>query len=195
VRFSRTIRASILILVAGAALVLGGCGSMLPPPRLSPAQSTRVAAAGRLGSVAVDPAPGRSCDRAFLRMLERTDLFTRVVPLPDAGAPTEYVAAIEERCSYGRGGFIPIVSILTLGVVPTFQRFELGYAFSLRDTRSGETIHVPCEIEGKIGVGWIPAAMAVLPGWTQEDPEQSPRFVKRLAYGIISRLPAPGTGR
>ncbi len=191
-QFSRTARSAILTLLAGAALALSGCGSMLPPPRLSASQSTQVASAGRLGSVAVDPAPGRTCDRAFLRMLERTDLFTRVAPL-SAAEPAEYIAAIEERCGYGRGGFIPIFSILTLGVVPTFQTSELGYAFSLRDTRSGETIHVPCEIQGKIGVGWIPAMMTVLPGWTQEDPEQSSRFERRLAYGIVSRLPA-GTG-
>ena len=80
-QFSRTARPATLILLGGAALALSGCGSMLPPPRLSASQSTQVASVGRLGSVAVDPAPGRTCDRAFLRMLERTDLFTRVAPL------------------------------------------------------------------------------------------------------------------
>ena len=68
---------------------------------------------------------------------------------------------------------------------------QLGFPFSLRDTRSGEVIHVPCEIDGWIGVGWIPAVMTVLPGWTQDDPESSPQFESRLAYGIASRLPAP----
>ena len=84
----------------------------------------------------------------------------------------------------------PLLPILTLGVVPQFGRMELGFPFSLRDTRSGEVIHVPCEIDGWIGVGWIPAVMTVLPGWTQDDPETSPRFETRLAYSIASRLPA-----
>jgi hypothetical protein len=175
-----------------AAVLLAGCGSALPPPRLSPAESAHLASAGRVGAVAIDPGPGPSRDLGFVRMLERTGVFTRAVPLNEAVGPTEYVATIEDRCSYHRGGWIPILSVLTLGVVPTFGKFQLGYAFSLRDTRSGETIHVPCEIEARLGAGWIPAMMTVLPGWTQEDPEQTSRFEKRLAYSIVSRLP-PGS--
>lgn len=189
-RPARSLSLGALLLVA---TLLAGCGSALPPPRLAAAERAEVAAVGRLGTVAVDPGAQRSC-AAMEGMLKRTGLFTEVVKLDPAAAPPDYVAAIEDRCSYRRGGFIPILSILTLGVVPTFEKFQLGFAFSLRDTRSGETIHVPCEIEGRLGVGWVPAMMAVLPGWTRQDPEQSPRFENRLAYSIASRLP-PGSRR
>ncbi|HTG32776.1 MAG TPA: hypothetical protein VLB76_07565 [Thermoanaerobaculia bacterium] len=188
----RKLRQAVLGVLPLAAVLLAGCGSALPPPRLSSAESARLASAGRVGAVAIDAGPGKSCDLGFVRMLERTGVFTQAVPLNEAVGPTEYVAAIEDRCSYHRGGWVPILSVLTLGVVPTFGKFQLGYAFSLRDTRSGETIHVPCEIEARLGAGWIPAMMTVLPGWTQEDPEQTSRFDKRLAYSIVSRLP-PGS--
>ena len=187
---SRVFRQATAGVLLAVSALLAGCGSALPPPRLSSGERARVASAGSLGAVAVDPAPGKTCDREFLDMLRRTGLFTRVEPLDAVAAPAEYVAAIEDRCSYRRGGWVPMLSVLTLGVVPTFGRFELGYAFSLRDTRSGETVHVPCEIDARLGVGWIPAMMAVLPGWTQEDPERTSRFEDRLAYSIVSRLPA-----
>jgi hypothetical protein len=172
-----------------AAAVLSGCGSMLPPPRLSPAEHARVQSVGRLGSVAVDPGPQRPSTALFERMLTRTDLFTQVMELDPAAAPADYVATIEGRCTYHRGGWLPLLPILTLGIVPQFGKMQLGFPFSLRDTRSGEVIHVPCEIDGWIGVGWIPAVMTVLPGWSQNDPETSSEFEKRLAYGIASRLP------
>jgi hypothetical protein len=174
-----------------AATVLTGCGSMLPPPQLSVAEHARIQAVGRLGSVVVDSGPQRPSTALFERMLTRTDLFTQVVrldPASPATPPTDYVATIEGRCTYHRGGWLPILPILTLGVVPQFGRMQLGFPFALRDTRSGEVIHVPCEIDGWIGVGWIPAVMTVLPGWTQDDPESGPRFERRLAYGIASRL-------
>jgi hypothetical protein len=177
-----------LAVVLAAAALLAGCGSMLPPPRLSPAEHARVASVGRLGTVAVDPGPERPSTAVFENMLARTDLFTRVVRLDPAAEPADYVAAIEGRCSDRRGGWIPILPILTLGVVPQFGKVQYGFPFSLRDTRSGAVIHVPCEIDGWIGVGWIPAVMAVLPGWTQDDGESGPRFERRLAYSIASRI-------
>jgi hypothetical protein len=183
-------RTALALAALSATALLTGCGSMLPPPRLSPAEQAHVQSVGRLGSVAVDPGPQQPSTGLFERMLTRTDLFTQVVRLDPAAPPTDYVATLEGRCNYHRGGWLPILPILTLGVVPQFGRMELGFPFSLRDTRSGEVIHVPCEIDGWIGVGWIPAVMTILPGWTQDDPESSPRFESRLAYGIVSRLAA-----
>lgn len=188
-------RIALALALTAAAALLSGCGSMLPPPRLSAAEQAHVQAVGRLGSVAVDPGPEKPSTALFERMLTRTGLFTQVSRLDPAAAstapPADYVAALEGRCGYHRGGWLPILPILTLGVVPQFGRMQLGFPFSLRDTRSGEVIHVPCEIDGWIGVGWIPAVMTVLPGWTQDDPESSPQFESRLAYAIASRLPAP----
>jgi hypothetical protein len=185
----RVLRRSASGAILVAAILSTGCGSGLPPPRLSSAEHARVESVGRLGSVAIDTGTEKPSMGPFQGMLTRTGLFTKVLPKVDPAEPADYVARIEDRCDYRQGGWIPLLPIVTLGVVPQFGKFQLGFAFSLQDTRSGETIHVPCEIEGRLGVGWIPALMAVLPGWTREDPENTSRFDRRLAYSIVSRLP------
>ncbi|MBW8877319.1 MAG: hypothetical protein JF614_20330 [Acidobacteria bacterium] len=42
---------------------------------------------------------------------------------------------------------------------------------------------------GSLGVGWLPAVMNVLPGWSLSEPEQSRNFDRRLAYSIASADP------
>ncbi|MFL6194680.1 MAG: hypothetical protein ACJ75H_10955 [Thermoanaerobaculia bacterium] len=171
-------------------LVLYGCGSSLPPPRLTGLQAATVdrIPAGSLGVVAVEVE--RPIHAENLRaMLERTRLFKSAVLAGEAAETPDYVARITDRCSYRRGGFIPLWSILTLGVVPTFSRMELAYAFTLRETATGREARIPCEISSVQGIGWLPAAMNVLPGWTYQDPEESKRFERRLAYAIVSRTP------
>ena len=71
---------------------------------------------GVLHRQAVDPGPQRPSTALFERMLTRTDLFTQVVrldPASPATPPADYVATIEGRCTYHRGGWLPILPILT----------------------------------------------------------------------------------
>ena len=169
-------------------LLLIGCGSSLPPPRLTRPQAATVDGipAGSLGTAAVEGmTPGNA--KILRSMLDRTRLFRSVTLAAEATGAPDYVARIDERCSYRRGGYIPILPILTLGIVPQFNRMRLGYAFTLRETATGKETRIPCEIPAVLGVGWIPAAMNVLPGWTFQEPEESPRFERRLAYEIVSR--------
>jgi hypothetical protein len=172
-------------------LVLIGCGSSLPPPRLTGPQSVTVdqIPAGSLGVVAVE-AERENHAKTLGSMLERTGLFRSVVLASAATETPDYVARITDRCSYRRGGFVPLLSIVTLGIVPTFSRMELAYGFTLRETATGREAQIPCEIPSTLGVGWIPLAMNVLPGWTFQDPEKSKRFERRLAYAIASRTSA-----
>ncbi len=81
--------------------------------------------------------------------------------------------------------------ILTLGFIPQFARMELGFAFTLRENATGREIEIPCGINATIGVGWIPAMMNALQGWTLNDSEEIPNFKKRLAYAIASRAAGP----
>jgi hypothetical protein len=155
---------------------------------LTAAQSTLVDGTGSLGVAAVDESWGKPGHAGILRsMLERTGLF-RMVVLLGSGAPSpDYVTTIRGRCGNRRGGFIPVLPILTLGIVPQFTRMDLGYTFALRQVSTGREIVVPCEIESVMGFGWLPALMNILPGWSLTDPEDTPSFSRRLAYAIASR--------
>jgi hypothetical protein len=148
--------------------------------------------AGSLGVVAVSEtltSPGH--ERILEAILLRTGLFRAAVK-PDSDDPApDYVATIRGRCSSRRGGWIPVLPLVTFGVVPQFSRMELGYAFSLRQTATGREVVIPCGIGVVVGVGWLPAVMNVLPGWSLHDPEKSRNFGRRLAYAILSRTAAP----
>jgi hypothetical protein len=146
-----------------------------------------------LGVVAVTvPDPNHGHAETLRAMLQRTGLFERAVLLDPAAPEPAYTATIVDRCSCRHGGWIPLFPILTLGVVPQFSRCSMGYAFTLRETASGEETRIACDIKMTVGVGWLPALMNVLPRWTFADPEASGHFESRLAYSIASRLPARG---
>jgi hypothetical protein len=170
--------------VTGVTL-LAGCGSMLPPQPLNSAERGAVETAGNLGVVEVAAGPGR-LSTGLVRLLQGTGLFSAVVAAPST-RPPDFVATRGEACE--RGAWTPsLATMLTLGIVPTFDHVRQGYSFVLRDAHTGQETEIPCEIDVTIGVGWIPALMSVLPGWTLQDAESTPRFKERLAYNIASRM-------
>jgi hypothetical protein len=185
-------RASIVLVltVSVSVSVLAGCGSSLAPRPLTAAQASEVQRIG-LGVVAVEaPEGGESYARILASMLERTRLFRSVLLAPTSGpAPQgiDYVATVTGRCSARHGGWIPWLPILTLGLVPQFHTMEVGLPFTLRQVSTREEVVVPCEIRSTLGIGWIPALLNVLPGWSLDEPEQTPNFAGRLAYAIVSR--------
>jgi hypothetical protein len=123
-------------------------------------------------------------------MLERTGLF-RAVFASGLGTPIpDYVATIRAQCTYGRGAWIPMLPLVTLGVVPEFHVSVYGYSFTLHHLKTGQETVIPCEIRVIQGIGWIPLLMNVLPGWSTQDPEKTQSFDRRLAYGIVSRIAA-----
>jgi hypothetical protein len=154
---------------------------------LTAAQSSLVDRTGSLGVVAVVDDPCILPGRGLQSMLERTGLFRAVVASGPSAPATDYLATIQGRCTFGRGAWIPVLPLFTLGVVPEFHRMEMGYAFTLRHLSTGQETVIPCEIRATVGIGWIPLLMNVLPGWSTEDPEKTRTFGRRLAYGIVSR--------
>jgi hypothetical protein len=190
-------RASIFFVLAVglAGSVLGGCGSSLQPRPLTAAQASqmqRSGTGGSLGVVAVE-APDEGYARILAGMLERTGLFRSILLVPRSGPALEgidYVATVTGRCGARHGGWIPWLPILTLGIVPQFHTFEVGLPFTLRRASTHEEVAIPCEIRSTLGVGWIPALLNVLPGWSLEEPEQTQSFHRRLAYAIVSRTAA-----
>ncbi len=170
---------------------LAGCGSMHPPKPLSAAQAALLRSAPQLGSVAVEETKVKGHAEILRRQLESTGLFQLTGLAGTTSTAADWTARIDSRCDNRRGGWIPLVPILTLGFVPQFSRMELGYAFTLRETATGREVSIPCGIKATIGVGWIPALMNVLPGWTLNDSENSANFKKRLAYEIASRAAGP----
>jgi hypothetical protein len=168
------------------ALVAVGCGSTRLPAKLSSAERQRVEAARLPLTVGVEPSRSTG---DLVRFLRGTGLFTQVEPLEGLAAPPDLVVRYEDRCSFHRGGFVPLLPILTLGIVPQWARFELGYAFSFHSSGgAGEPVLIGCgEAEGTMVVGWLGIPLNVLPNWTLQNPEESERFYNRLALAIAKR--------
>jgi len=181
----------LFLALTAATFLLSGCGSSLPPRPLTAAQRSFLDRTPSLGVVAVTvPEPDYGHAATLRGMLQRTGLFERAELLDPAAPPPRYTATITDRCSCGHG-WIPYLPVLTLGVVPQFGRCSMGYAFTLREVATGAETKIVCDIKETVGVGWLPALMNVLPGWTLGSNEKGPRFERRLAYSIASRLQRP----
>jgi hypothetical protein len=103
-------------------------------------------------------------------------------------APPDLIAQVQRRCQQG-GGWVPLLPILTLGIVPQWLNTGYGYAFILRSPASSDQVIFDCHTsEGTILVGWVGTLLTVLPDWqTAGDPETSRRHYNRLAFALLNR--------
>ena len=168
-----------------ASFLLAGCGSMQMPRTLSPAERMEVEAVEIPAVVGVQ---GWRWSEELQGILDASGLFRRVALLSALDQPPDLVATVRERCSFHRGGFIPIWTVLTLGVVPTWTRTEFGYVFAFHAPSAPDRkVVVGCGPGGYLVVGWLGTPLNALPGWTLSDPEEHPRYHHRVALEVARR--------
>ncbi len=183
---TRLPRPQLLGLVAGL-FVLTACGSMHVPPRLNRSEAATLSAAHLDLKVGVRES---SWSPRLIEILSGSGLFREVQPLAAAG-DVDLIAEPAERCSYHRGGFIPMFTALSLGIIPQWQHTEFGYAIAFSTPAQPERkVVIPCGPGGTIVVGWLGTLLNPLPGWTLADPEQSPGYRERVALEIGRAAPA-----
>ena len=154
----RSCRALAVVLIASAAVAVGGCGTYLPPAPLDDAEraeleSLRVALAER--TILVVDLPK---DHSVSDVLRNERFNVRAVPADDPAVGPRVVVT----GTTGGGFRNPWATIFGLFVIPVWKD---AFAYELRVSDGAREI--PCEcIDGVPKVyGWLALPLLVLPRW------------------------------
>ena len=91
---------------------------------------------------------------------------------------------------YCNSAVIPLLSIISLGVIPTIIQDEYCEGMLLRtDAGRLKTDGVVIELRhrGPVIMGWIAVVVGMLPGWSHGSVERDPRFAERFRLAVIRR--------
>src|ERR1700722_11363549 len=182
-------RLVLVVLLAAMAAFGGGCvgwGSGALPPRLSTAEEARLKGAHLALTVGVERNQAPVYSDNLVKALRRTGLFVSVERLEQCTNPPALVARVERRI-YG-STVIPLLTLLTFGIIPTNTEEETGYSFSFgSSTPSGQKVPVEYSYKGRTMLGWI----AIFDGLSPDRilfpfaAENSRRFRDRLSLAIL----------
>lgn len=177
-----------LLLVLLAAVTSGcvGWASSALPPRLTKAEQGRVRHAHLPLTVGVERYEAPAYSESLRDALERTKLFDRVDDLDRFSSPPSLVARVDRRI-YGTAT-LPVASLLTFGILPTFVQETAGESFSLSPPdRPEQRVRIEYTYRGRTTLGWIALLDIFHPNRTvfPLDPERSQRFRDGLRLSIL----------
>jgi hypothetical protein len=168
------------VIVAG---LLKGCASEQRPLPLNTSDETLLESKAFGLSLGIEPSTPPVYAQSLLRTLQQTGLFHEVQPAGKAQAPDLFVRV--ERPISGNA-VIPLLSFLTLGLIPTVTEEEHGYSFSLRSPKSSErVVTVEYVHRGYTVLGWVAGILNLFPQWTGDGVQGDPRFKERLKLAIL----------
>jgi hypothetical protein len=165
--------------------MVAGCNRTALPPRLTPSQRAYLAGAHFSGvTIGVERFHYPVYSDRLALALRATHLFAQVdIVETFATAPT-FVARVE-RPVYGTA-MVPLVTVLSLGLIPTTVEEEYGYAFSLaRSTTPAQRIPVEFTYHDITGVGWRPLFVNLRKDGTLTDVYRHSRLHEALAWEIV----------
>jgi hypothetical protein len=168
------------VIVAG---LLKGCASEQRPLPLKTSEETLLGSKGFGLSLGVEPSTPPVYAQALLHALQQTELFRVVQPADKIQAP-DLLAQVER--SITGNAVIPILSLITLGLIPTVTEEEHGYSFSLRSPKSSERVVIVEYVHRSYTVlGWVAGLLNFFPQWTGDGVQNDPRFKERLKLAIL----------
>ncbi|TKS57733.1 MAG: hypothetical protein EWM72_03460 [Nitrospira sp.] len=170
------------VVVAG---LLKGCASEQRPLPLNSSEQTLLSSNGFGLSLGVEPSTPPVYAQTLLRALRQTKLFREVQPAEKVQGPDLLVRV--ERPITGNA-VIPILSLITLGLIPTVTEEEHGYSFSLRSLKSSEPVVIVEYVHrGYTVLGWVAGLLNFFPHWTGDGVHYDPRFNERLKLAILTK--------
>jgi hypothetical protein len=129
--------------------------------------------------------------KPLAELLESSHAFRSVVYDPAGTAPTDLVA--EPESDYCNSAIIPILTIVTVGIVPTVWTETECTGVSFRrhgasaPVGAGSTIGVHIRYEGKSVLGWAAAPLGALPGWSWKSGRDQPSYQQAMKVAIAQR--------
>ena len=178
-------------LVPGIALLsfASGCVSSSLPPRPTPEQRTAIQETRFDLTVGVEQFRNIAYPDSLIEALARTNLFVRVDRLENFATPPDLVARLTQ---YVPGAaVIPLMTGLSLGIIPTIVDEGHGYIFSLGlpDVESPE-VPIRFEYSGPTTLGWLALFENLSRSRTVGDVTNHPRFTEALSWQIVAQREA-----
>ena len=170
------------VIVAG---LLKGCASEQRPLPLNTSEQTLLSSNGFGLSLGVEPSTPAVYAQSLLRALQQTGLFREVQPPERIQAP-DLLARVERPIT--GNAVIPILSLITLGLIPTVTEEEHGYSFSIRSPKSSERVVIVEYVHrGYTVLGWVAGLLNLFPQWTGDSVHNDPHFKERLKVMILTK--------
>jgi hypothetical protein len=123
------------------------------------------------------------------KLLEASNAFRSVRYEPTSEpAPNDLVAT--SAGLYFNTAAIPLLTIITVGIIPTVFKDEECQGVVIRSGGSGspgQPVPVAVRYKGRVVMGWAAAFMGLLPGWSYGSVRDDSRLADRLRVEILRR--------
>ena len=155
-------------------LLLSGCVSQTLPPKV-PESSLKID-----NAISIKPHQHPVYSESLQAAIEGTEIFTQVTT-----NDTSDTTAKVNRQVHG-SAVIPLLTILSLGIIPTTVEEEFGKSFIL--VHRGKTHEIEATWNGNTILGWAALPMNLSPNRTMGNPEKHPRFAAFLRSKIAEAI-------
>jgi len=143
---------------------LPGCGAYKIPASIELRDTTVPLLDGSV-SVDINREPGNG-ERWLADALYEQNLAARVIPHEEAGE-ADYSLDLKQSFS-GKCFSEPMLTVMTLGIIPTTGCAERGYSGQLQSAKQKSTTEIKAEVEVRSIYGLVASFMLLSPGWVGE---------------------------
>ncbi len=190
-----------LILAAVGAFVAvglaGGCAAHRRPPPLSPDEralvegpplpySTTVAWWDEQTKTGQDPG---AYGGSLARLVSASGAF-QTSRYEHSSAPSGQDLVATSTGLYCNSAVIPVLSIISLGVIPTIFEDEQCAGMLLRKAAGrpkSEGVQVVVRFKGPVIMGWAAVVVGAMPGWAYGSVDTDSRFADRFKLAVIRK--------
>jgi hypothetical protein len=163
---------------------LSACGAMTAPPSLTTAERARIAAARLDLSLGVGQHAASWPREDLVTALAQWHLFRRVDRLEAFAEPPDLVATVQV---FGNPDTtLPIVTFLTLGIIPTVAKGHDGVRVMLTAPATGRTLEIRIDQKDLVITGWSGAILLGSEEWIRASAYNG-RMLDRIASELAAR--------
>jgi hypothetical protein len=201
-RFKTLPRSKRILIVAGVVAlavfgVSGGCNAHKRPPSMTAEERAQLQSAPLPYSVTVawwdeETKTGQNPEAygdALAKVVAASGAF-KTSRYEQSSTPSGQDLVATSTGLYCNTAVIPILSIISLGIIPTIFEDEHCEGMLLR-TAAGQPkskgIQVDVRYKGPVIMGWAAVLVGALPGWSYGAVDGDSRFVERFRLAVIRR--------
>ena len=160
------------------------CATTRLPAALSQEQAGGIVGLHYDCSVGVERYAPSVYSDALCQTLSATGMFKHV-EMRDEAKSYDVVARVTEPV-YG-SATIPVIAIVTVGIIPSIIPERTGLRFSLANVATGSSMMIDATYTSDTYLGWIALPMMLFPGYSCGDAKSSQRYRDFLCCRIANR--------